>query len=95
MSLCVPSPSSYNALQSQLKKSFSQGLQGQVSYTFGKCRDLSSAPVKPTDTLFLEWLFLCTLERPVNITTGSDDNHDGVINDRPQRLPAIPSQGPV
>ena len=37
--------SSYSALQSQLKKSFSQGVQGQVSYTFGKCRDLSSAPV--------------------------------------------------
>ncbi len=36
---------SYSALQSQLKKSFSQGVQGQVSYTFGKCRDLSSAPV--------------------------------------------------
>jgi hypothetical protein len=37
--------SSYNAFQGQLKKSFSQGLQGQLSYTFGKCRDLSSAPV--------------------------------------------------
>jgi hypothetical protein len=37
--------SSYSALQSQLKKAFSQGVQGQVSYTFGKCRDLSSAPV--------------------------------------------------
>jgi hypothetical protein len=37
--------SSYSALQSQLKKSFGQGVQGQVSYTFGKCRDLSSAPV--------------------------------------------------
>jgi hypothetical protein len=37
--------SSYSAFQGQLKKSFSQGLQGQVSYTFGKCRDLSSAPV--------------------------------------------------
>jgi hypothetical protein len=36
---------SYSAFQSQLKKSFSQGVQGQVSYTFGKCRDLSSAPV--------------------------------------------------
>jgi outer membrane receptor protein involved in Fe transport len=37
--------SSYSAFQSQLKKSFSQGVQGQLSYTFGKCRDLSSAPV--------------------------------------------------
>jgi Carboxypeptidase regulatory-like domain/TonB dependent receptor len=37
--------SSYSAFQSQVKKSFSQGVQGQVSYTFGKCRDLSSAPV--------------------------------------------------
>jgi hypothetical protein len=37
--------SSYNSLQSQFKKSFSQGIQGQVSYTWGKCRDLSSAPV--------------------------------------------------
>lgn len=37
--------SSYSAFQSQLKRGFSQGVQGQVSYTFGKCRDLSSAPV--------------------------------------------------
>jgi hypothetical protein len=37
--------SSYNAFQSQLKKSFSQNVQGQLSYTFSKCRDLSSAPV--------------------------------------------------
>jgi outer membrane receptor protein involved in Fe transport len=37
--------SSYNAFQTQLKKSFSQNVQGQLSYTFGKCRDLSSAPV--------------------------------------------------
>lgn len=37
--------SSYNAFQTQLKKSLSQNLQGQLSYTFGKCRDLSSAPV--------------------------------------------------
>jgi hypothetical protein len=37
--------SSYSSFQSQLKKSFRQGVQGQVSYTFGKCRDLSSAPV--------------------------------------------------
>jgi hypothetical protein len=37
--------SSYGSFQSQLKKSFSHGVQGQVSYTFGKCRDLSSAPV--------------------------------------------------
>jgi hypothetical protein len=37
--------SSYSAFQSQLKKAFNQGVQGQVSYTFGKCQDLSSAPV--------------------------------------------------
>lgn len=37
--------SSYSALQSQLKKNFSHGVQGQASYTWGKCRDLSSAPV--------------------------------------------------
>ncbi len=36
---------SYSAFQSQLKKAFSNGVQGQVSYTFGKCRDTSSAPV--------------------------------------------------
>ena len=36
---------SYNALQTQLKKSLSNGVQGQISYTFGKCQDLSSAPV--------------------------------------------------
>ncbi len=37
--------STYHGLQAQLKKAMSHGLQGQVSYTFGKCRDTSSAPV--------------------------------------------------
>ena len=37
--------SSYNGFQSQIKHRLSQGVQGQASYTFGKCRDLSSAPV--------------------------------------------------
>jgi hypothetical protein len=36
---------SYSAFQSQLKKTETHGVQGQVSYTFGKCRDTSSAPV--------------------------------------------------
>ena len=36
---------SYGAAQAQLKKTMSHGLQGQISYTFGKCRDTSSAPV--------------------------------------------------
>ena len=36
---------SYNSLQAQLKKSLSRGVQGQLSYTLGKCNDLSSAPV--------------------------------------------------
>ena len=36
---------SYGAGQAQLKKTMSHGFQGQVSYTFGKCRDTSSAPV--------------------------------------------------
>jgi hypothetical protein len=36
---------SYSAFQSQLKKVWSRGVQGQASYTFGKCRDTSSAPV--------------------------------------------------
>ncbi len=36
---------SYNGLQAQLKKAMAGGLQGQLSYTFSKCRDLSSAPV--------------------------------------------------
>jgi hypothetical protein len=35
----------YHALQTQLKKVMSHGFQGQVSYTLGKCRDTSSAPV--------------------------------------------------
>ena len=35
----------YHALQTQLKKVMSHGFQGQVSYTFGKCRDTSSSPV--------------------------------------------------
>ena len=37
--------SSYEALQSQLKKVMSHGVQGQLSYTWSNCRDLSSAPV--------------------------------------------------
>ena len=37
--------SSYNALQAQLKKEISHNVQGQLSYTYGKCQDLSSAPV--------------------------------------------------
>jgi hypothetical protein len=36
---------SYEAAQAQLKKTMSHGFQGQISYTFGKCRDTSSAPV--------------------------------------------------
>ena len=36
---------SYNALQAQLRKAVSHGVQGQASYTFGKCRDTSSSPV--------------------------------------------------
>jgi len=36
---------SYSAFQSQIKKASSHGVQGQASYTFGKCRDTSSAPV--------------------------------------------------
>jgi hypothetical protein len=35
----------YHGLQTQLKKVMSHGFQGQLSYTFGKCRDTSSAPV--------------------------------------------------
>jgi hypothetical protein len=35
----------YHGLQAQLKKSTSHGVQGQLSYTFSKCRDTSSAPV--------------------------------------------------
>lgn len=35
----------YEALQSQVKKMMDHGVQGQLSYTFSKCRDLSSAPV--------------------------------------------------
>ena len=37
--------STYHGLQAQLKKVMSHGLQGQLSYTFSKCRDTSSAPV--------------------------------------------------
>ena len=36
---------SYSAFQTQIKKAASHGVQGQASYTFGKCRDTSSAPV--------------------------------------------------
>jgi Carboxypeptidase regulatory-like domain/TonB dependent receptor len=37
--------STYNSFQAQLKKGMSHGVQGQLSYTYGKCRDNSSAPV--------------------------------------------------
>jgi hypothetical protein len=37
--------STYHGLQAQLKRSMSHGLQGQVSYTLGNCKDTSSAPV--------------------------------------------------
>lgn len=37
--------STYHGLQAQLKKVMSYGLQGQLSYTYSKCDDTSSAPV--------------------------------------------------
>jgi hypothetical protein len=37
--------STYHGFQAQLKKTMSHGLQGQVSYTYGDCKDTSSAPV--------------------------------------------------
>lgn len=37
--------SSYSSLQAQVKKLMGNGVQGQLSYTWSKCRDLSSAPV--------------------------------------------------
>jgi hypothetical protein len=36
---------SYSSLQAQVKKNMSNGVQGQLAYTWSKCRDLSSAPV--------------------------------------------------
>jgi hypothetical protein len=32
--------------------------------------------------------------KPVNVTTGSDENHDGVVNDRPDGLPRNTLHGP-
>ncbi len=37
--------SHYNAFQAQAKKRLSHGVQGQLSYAYGMCRDRSSAPV--------------------------------------------------
>jgi hypothetical protein len=37
--------STYHGFQTQLKREMSHGLQGQVSYTLGSCKDTSSAPV--------------------------------------------------
>ena len=37
--------STYNGFQAQLKKTMSSGVQGQLSYTYGNCKDTSSAPV--------------------------------------------------
>ena len=35
----------YNGFQAQLKRDLSHGVQGQLSYTLGNCKDTSSAPV--------------------------------------------------
>ena len=35
----------YNAIQSQLKKTLSHGVQAQGSYTYGKCFDTGSSPI--------------------------------------------------
>src|SRR6266851_5302356 len=37
--------STYHGFQAQIKKAMTHGLQGQVSYTYGKCKDTSYAPV--------------------------------------------------
>ena len=37
--------SAYSGLQAQLRKQISHGLQGQLSYAWAKCNDLSSSPV--------------------------------------------------
>jgi outer membrane receptor protein involved in Fe transport len=37
--------STYNGFQSQIKHRLTNGVQGQASYTYGNCRDTSSAPV--------------------------------------------------
>ncbi|GAC1415591.1 MAG: hypothetical protein NVSMB62_03620 [Acidobacteriaceae bacterium] len=37
--------SSYEGLQSQIKKTMSHGIQGQLSYTYSHCNDLGSSPV--------------------------------------------------
>jgi hypothetical protein len=37
--------STYEGFQAQIKKTLSSGLQGQLSYTYGNCKDTSSAPV--------------------------------------------------
>src|SRR5207302_8517508 len=37
--------SSYEAMQAQVKKAMSHNVQGQFSYTYSQCNDLSSAPV--------------------------------------------------
>jgi outer membrane receptor protein involved in Fe transport len=37
--------STYNGFQTQVKHRLAQGVQGQASYTYGNCRDTSSAPV--------------------------------------------------
>jgi hypothetical protein len=37
--------STYQGFQAQLKKTMSSGVQGQLSYSYGNCKDTSSAPV--------------------------------------------------
>ena len=56
--------STYRGFQGQLKRSMVHGLQGQISYTYGKCRDRSSAPVTG-DT------YLNSIAVPLLLATGS------------------------
>lgn len=37
--------STYHGLQTRLKREFRHGVQGQISYTLGNCKDTSSSPV--------------------------------------------------
>jgi len=52
------------------------------------------ASTKPTRFFTLGVALSLYSGRPVNITTGGDDNHDGIVNDRPAGVPRNSMAGP-
>ena len=52
------------------------------------------ASMRPTKWLGVGAALSLYSGKPVNVTTGSDDNHDGIVTDRPDGLPRNTFHGP-